>query len=73
MAKQIKYVVVPGRVISANDRDIHYIGAARLMVLYKVDPKECVVYYGDERDFGKNLEGLIRLYPRGDGNYELPK
>lgn len=68
----IKYVVYPGKMRSKHDRDIHYISAPVLMELYKVDPKECVVSHGDSRDLGKDFTGLIPLYPRYNGKYEVP-
>jgi hypothetical protein len=72
MEKIIKYVVIPGKVASEHDHDVHFIDAPTLMDLYKVDPKECVVLYGDDRDIGKDFRGLIQLHPHYNGNYELP-
>jgi hypothetical protein len=69
----IKYVVIPGKIISRYDGDLHYINALKLMALYKVNPAECVIKYGDHRDSGRDFTGLIRLFPRSDGNYETPK
>lgn len=70
---KLKYVIFPGPVTSGNDGDVHFIDAPTLIRLYKVDPKECVIYHSDERDFGKSFKGLITLHPRYDGNYEIPK
>lgn len=67
----IKYVVIPGQVMSQSDGQIHYIDAPALMRLYKVNPKECVVKHGDQRDLGKDFSNLIRLRPRSNGDYEL--
>lgn len=68
----IKYVVIPGRVISQSDGQFHYIDAPTLIRLYNVDPNKCVVKYKDERDLGKDFKGLIPLRPRRDGKYEIP-
>jgi hypothetical protein len=73
MKKVIKYVIFPGKVVSQHDRDVHFVDAHTLMELYRVDPRECVIYYGDDRDRGKTFKGLITLHPRYDGNYEIPK
>lgn len=69
----IKFVVIPGRMMSRSDEDIHYIDAPTLMRLYKVDPNECIVKHNDERDRYHNFDGLIALRPRYDGDYRLPK
>jgi hypothetical protein len=73
MKKVIKYVVFPGIVASQHDNDTHFIDAQTLMELYRVDPRECVIYHGDNRDLGKSFKGLITLHPRYDGKYEIPK
>lgn len=67
----IKYVVIPGRIRSVHDNDIHYIDAPTLMRLYNVDRKECIIRYNDFRDFGKNFDNLIELRPRSNGKYEI--
>ena len=69
----VKYVVIPGKILSRNDEDIHFIDAPTLMRLYKVDPDECIVKHNDERDRYHNFDGLIELRPSYRGNYELPK
>lgn len=46
-----KYLVAPGPITSINDRQSHFISAAQLMRLYRVDPKDCIVLGGD-RDRG---------------------
>lgn len=76
----IKYVVCPDLVTSKTDRDRHYIGASQLMMLYGVSPSECVIYEPMKdwpeayyRMAEERHKGLIRLEPRYDGKYELPK
>jgi hypothetical protein len=61
-----KYLVKPGYVFSKSDGDKHWISADKLIRLYQVNPRECVIShpYLDPED-------LIVLEPRYDGNYEL--
>lgn len=67
-----KYVVYPGEVRSLIDGDKHFINAAQLIMLYKVAYSECVIAPRDLRGWVVPV-GLISLYPRSDGKYELPK
>lgn len=67
-----KYVVIPGKVRSRTDGDMHYIGARRLMELYDVHPDECYVVKREEDRFGLPKD-LIFLEPRFNGNYRKPK
>lgn len=76
VAGKIKYLLCPGMVDSAKDRDSHYISAKQLMVLYRVRPDECVVdddrrdrLSGADREW---LAELIVLAPRFDGDYSMP-
>lgn len=61
-----KYLVIPGRVRSKKDGEVHYVGPWALMRLYGVNPRECVIM---RPGLG---EGLVRLAPRADGVYRLP-
>jgi hypothetical protein len=65
-----KYLVVPGYVYS-DDGDQHWVSALRLMHLYGVDPRHCVVKYNGLP--GQHNDGLIRLGPRSDGKYVIPE
>lgn len=38
-----KYLVIPGWIKSANDGEVHWVGASTLMRLYRVNPAECVI------------------------------
>lgn len=76
---KVKYVVCPRRVTSATDGQSHYISAEWLMRLYGVRPEECIVHapqawwpasYYDAAL--KKQEGLVRLYPKYNGDYTLP-
>lgn len=79
-----KYLVIGGTVSrlrhgvpSKYDMDLHFISARRLVDLYGVDIRECILT--TERDERKDLIGispverslLIRLFPRYDGDYSL--
>jgi hypothetical protein len=66
----MRYVLHPGYVISATDRDQHFIGGPRLANLYGVDIRNCV--YGDVPGYSEQ-KGDVHLRPRIDGNYTLPK
>lgn len=75
----IKYVLFPGYVISQTDGDRHYIGPMQLAKLYHVDIQECTIYepapWWTEsyyRSMSIKILGLIKLYPRNDGNYQVP-
>ena len=68
--EMIKYIICPGTVISKNDGDHHYVSADRLIHLYCVDRRECIIdSLGRFRD--RSYDALIKLYPRYDGNYPL--
>lgn len=82
---KLKYAVYPGPVKSRNDGDIHFIGAAQLMALYKVHPQECLVIHplplnpspedvleNRRREHLATDYKLILLFPRFDGNYTIP-
>ena len=53
------FAVYPGPVVSKNDWDHHYIGARELMLLYEVDPRECVVV---DYDRPSTFEGLSQEF-----------
>lgn len=64
-----KYVLCPGYISSRYDADEHFISAHRLAELYGIPMKDCYV----EDHTRVNTNGLIRLHPQYDGNYELPR
>jgi hypothetical protein len=73
---KLKYLVIPGYVISENDGDLHYIGAPKLMRLYGVDPRECIAA-PDDLSVGEALRrypdpDLIILIPDHSGEYKVP-
>jgi hypothetical protein len=66
----IRYLVMPGEIVSATDGSSHWVGASTLMRLYGVDPQECVVARADTPT-PSYYAGLTQLRPRIDGNYTL--
>lgn len=66
-----KYVVYPGYIDNKNDNETHFIDYPTLIRLYNVPPNECVCMTGHMSDRGKNIEGLIKLYPDYYGHYEI--
>jgi len=65
-----RFVLFSGWVIS-DDGDEHHISARRLVDLYRLNPRECVLIESDKDLRGRDLTGLIELRPRFDGNYKL--
>jgi len=70
-----KFVLYPGYVISQYDGQKHYISAIQLARLYGVLFSECVVVYLDSLSSlkGRDLSGLMPLFPKEDGDYRLGK
>lgn len=66
-----KYIVYPGYVNSRIDGQRHFIDAGKLMSLYKVNPKECIVVEYKRKLEGYREEDFISLYPRYSGNYTI--
>lgn len=71
---QKRYAVYPGSGWSRNDDQRHYIAFRELCGLYGVDQGECVDMGpgGNRRGF-REPPGMIRLYPRNDGDYTVPE
>jgi len=69
----IKYVICPDYVISAADGQLHWVSEVRLMSLFNLNPKECIIadsrrpetFRGRER----LIESLPNFYPRYGGEY----
>jgi hypothetical protein len=67
---EVKYLVVPGFVISEN-RERRFIDARQLIQLYGVDPRECAIASPmSMRPVPRH--DLILLRPLVNGNYQLP-
>lgn len=71
----IKYAVHPGKIQSIRDGDWHFIGAGQLIRLYRVPRQECLIIDPriKETHYGIDLDKLIHLHPKADGNYTLPE
>lgn len=70
---RFRYVLHPGYVMSATDKQYHFIGGPRLAALYGVDIKNCVaVVFGDAPGY-REQPGDVHLRPRYDGKYILPE
>lgn len=74
-----RYVLHPGPVKSRNDGQVHYISAAQLADRYGVSLRECITYPQDggtegaiKRRLWRDPVDAVHLYPRHDGNYQLP-
>lgn len=57
------FALHPGYVISINDQDMHYITAEKLIKLYKIDPRKCVVWHESMMSQNNNY---IHLHPQRD-------
>ena len=68
---QVRYVLHPGHVISANDGQEHFISGHRLIQLYGLNIRTQKVVYGYS-PFHQDLPGDIHLHPRFEGDYRLP-
>lgn len=67
-----KYVIHSSYVYSNTDGQRHFIGIEELIRLYGVSPGECYFDPYHEQYHGKKYpKGMIHLYPRSDGNYQL--
>lgn len=66
---QKRYLVCPEQVFCGNDEDVHFATAEELIQLYRVDPKECVIYDGEINSLNRELTLLLPDY---SGEYEVP-
>lgn len=66
-----KYAVYPGIILSKENGDEQYIGAAQLMHSYGVSPQECIIITADVRPLVQLPRGMTRLFPQQDGNYSI--
>jgi len=63
-----KYIMCPGSIKSNTDGELHYISSEELMVLYGVDPAECLVR-GILNFSGVKTMDMVYLYPKPNGVY----
>ena len=68
----IKYLVFPGNIGSKNDNDIHYIDGKKLINLYGVDSKECVIVTTEKEMLGLRGQFTV-LRPCLNGDYKIDK
>ena len=68
---QVRYVLHPGHVISANDGQEHFIDGPQLARLYGLNIRAQNVVLGN-RLAHRDMPGDIHLYPRVNGDYRLP-
>ena len=64
----VRYVLHPGYVTSATDGQSDWISDTRLAALYGLPSR---VVCASDRGYRARL-GDVHLYPRRDGNYDLP-
>lgn len=77
-----KYLVFGGFIISKKDGQTHYIPARRVMELYKVDRKDCMLVDGPNdlrvisirkaEQYNPRRKRAIELWPDPRGYYQLP-
>jgi hypothetical protein len=63
-----RYALHPGKIQSSSDGDTHFISASQLARLYRVRMSECVIWKE-----GMHTHDYIHLFPRTNGNYQLPE
>lgn len=69
-----KFVCVGGYIRSRHDKQLHYVDAHNVMMLYRLNPFECVLV--DGLDSGhlrshRDEQPLIHLHPDPTGRYDL--
>lgn len=66
-----KYALHPGFVKSRSDSDEHFITAGQLAQLYRIHPKDYIVWDDNrpETFMGRSYGDYVHLYPRFDGKY----
>ncbi len=67
-----RYVLCPGWIMSKNDGDWHYIGAAKLAHCYGVNLRNCLIKLPGQTLHPGFYTGMVFLEPRYDGDYRLP-
>ena len=70
-----KYVCVGRYIRSRHDNQLHYVDAHNVMLLYRLNPSECVLV--DRFDSGylrshRDEQPLTHLYPDPTGRYAPP-
>jgi len=65
------YLLLGGWVSSKSDGELHYVSATKLLRLYGLDPRECILVndFNGSSLRGVDLTSLIVLGPRFHGDY----
>jgi hypothetical protein len=70
-APKPRFLLFTGRVTSEADGDRHTIPAARLVYLYRLDPRDCVLYNAALHKLtDDHIKQMIWLEPRRSGDYD---
>ena len=64
----VKFVLHNGLVKSNSDGQVHHVNALRLVSLYGVNQKDCIINPKEHQLRGYNKEELLHLYPLDDGD-----
>lgn len=66
-----RIILRPGKIISANDAQEHYISGIELAVLYGLNPIDCIIIRNNSEDAGfRTIESDLELFPLHSGGYE---
>lgn len=65
----IKFVLHTGSVMSGYDRQVHTVPASRLISLYGLNPKDCIIDPRESQIRGYDEDELLHLYPVDNGEY----
>lgn len=67
----IKFVLRTGSVMSCSDRQIHSVQASRLVNLYGLNPKDCLIDPSERQLRGYHEDELVHLCPLDSGEYRV--
>ena len=69
MSGKPRYILIGDKMMSQNDGDIHYISANKLLGLYGLDRRDCILYDSPNCLMGIRESDFIILGPRYHGDY----
>ena len=67
----IKFVLHTGSVMSGYDRQVHTVPASRLISLYGLNPKDCIIDPRESQIRGYDEDELVHLCPLDSGEYRV--
>jgi len=69
----MKYALHPGYIISIFDNQKHFVGFSDLVILYKLNINDCIMWDPDYPStyYGRRPEDYIHLYPQTYGKYTI--